>query len=292
MIEGKMRELTQENLTEAVIEAMRDGQDARLKEVMTALIRHLHAFIREVQPSDAEWLAAIQFLTATGKICDENRQEFILLSDILGVTALKDAINNPQIDGLTEATVLGPFYRPGAPEVPQMTNIAGNIAGDSVLVSGKISDMEGTPIAGALLDIWQATGEGFYDLQLESLDGEMGLRGKIRSDSQGCYTFRTIKPSSYPIPHDGPAGSLLTQLGRHPYRPAHIHFIVSAAGYQPIVTQLFVAGDEYLSSDAVFGVRDSLVVNFKRIESLEEAANSGLQAPFYKVEYDFVLKRA
>jgi hydroxyquinol 1,2-dioxygenase len=287
-----MRDITQENLTEDVIQAMRDGQDARLKAVMTALIRHLHAFIREVQPSDAEWLAGIQFLTATGKICDENRQEFILLSDILGVTALKDAINNPPINGLTEATVLGPFYRPGAPEVPPMTNIAGNIAGDPVLVSGKVSDMEGTPIAGALLDIWQATGEGFYDLQLESLDGEMGLRGKIRSDSQGCYAFRTIKPSSYPIPHDGPAGSLLRQLGRHPYRPAHIHYIISADGYQPIVTQLFVEGDEYLGSDAVFGVRDSLVVNFKKIESLEEASESGIQAPFYKVDYDFVLKKA
>ena len=287
-----MRNITEDNLTEAVISAMQNTQDARLKEVMTSLIKHLHAFIREVQPNDEEWMAGIQFLTDTGKLCDENRQEFILLSDALGVTALKDALNNPQMEGLTEATVLGPFYRVGSPEVPQMYNIAGNIEGDPVVVYGKVTDLDKAPIAGACLDIWQATGDGFYDVQLESMDGEMGLRGKIRTDAQGNYIFRTIKPSSYPIPHDGTVGNLLKQLGRHPYRPAHIHFIVSADGYKPVITQLFVEGDVYLESDAVFGVRDSLVVNFEKIDSLDEAARFGVKTPFYKVHYNFVLKNA
>jgi hydroxyquinol 1,2-dioxygenase len=287
-----MRNITEDNLTDAVISAMQNMQDARLKEVMTAFIKHLHAFIRDVQPTDEEWMAGIQFLTDTGKLCGENRQEFILLSDTLGVTALKDALNNPQMEGLTEATVLGPFYRVGSPEVPQMYNIAGNIEGDPVVVYGKVTDLDKLPIAGASLDIWQATGEGFYDVQLESLEGEMGLRGKIRTDAQGNYIFRSIKPSSYPIPHDGTVGKLLKQLGRHPYRPAHIHFIVSADGYKPVITQLFVKGDVYLESDAVFGVKDSLVVNFEKIDTPDEAARFGVKSPFYKVKYNFVLKGA
>jgi hydroxyquinol 1,2-dioxygenase len=287
-----MRELTEENLTDTAIAAMQAMPDARLKEIMTALIRHLHDFIRETRPSDAEWMTAIQFLTATGQMCSADRQEFILLSDTLGVTALKDALNNPHAAGLTEATVLGPFYRPGAAEVPQMSNIAGDIPGEPVVVRGRVTAPDGTPIAGALLDVWQATGEGFYDVQLESMEGEMGLRGKLRTDADGRYSFRTIKPSSYPIPHDGPVGKMLQALNRHPYRPAHIHFILSAEGFRPVVTQIFAAGDVYLGSDAVFGVRDSLVVDFVRNDSAEEAARFGFEAPFYTVDYDFVLKPA
>ncbi len=285
-----MRNLTEDNLTEAVLMAMQNTQDARLKEIMTCLIQHLHAFIREVKPSEAEWQAGIQFLTETGHLCSADRQEFILLSDTLGVTALKDALNHPHLEGMTEATVLGPFYRRGAPEVPAMTNIAGDIPGEPVVVSGRVTGQDGRPIPGALLDIWQATGEGFYDVQLESLDGEMGLRGKIRTDNDGRYIFRTIKPSSYPIPYDGTVGKMLEKLGRHPYRPAHIHFIVSAEGNQPVITQIFVEGDAYLDSDAVFGVRDSLVVDFVKNDSQDEADAYGFKASFYQVNYDFVLR--
>jgi catechol 1,2-dioxygenase len=285
-----MKELTEENLTETVLAAMENTHDPRLKEIMTSLIRHLHAFVREIHPSEAEWLAAIQFLTATGQLCSADRQEFILLSDTLGVTALKDALNNPHVPGSTEATVLGPFYRQGAPELPNGANISGNIPGEPVVVSGRIAGVDGRPIEGALLDIWQATGEGFYDIQLSALDGEMGLRARIRSGLDGRYSFRTIKPSSYPIPHDGPVGQMLVALGRHPYRPAHIHFILSAEGYQPVVTQIFAAGDGYLESDAVFGVRDSLVVDFVKVDAPAEASALGVSNPFYKVDYDFVLR--
>ncbi len=235
-------------------------------------------------------MAGIQFLTATGQMCDASRQEFILLSDTLGVTALKDTLNQRRTEAVTEATVLGPFYRAGAPEMPLLADFSGGIPGEPIVVSGKVTSPAGNPIPGALLDIWQATGEGFYDVQLESLEGQMGLRGKIRTDSQVRYIFRSIKPSSYPIPHDSPVGKMLQVLGRHPYRPAHIHFILSADGYEPVVTQIFVADDPYLDSDAVFGVKDSLVVDFVKNESPEEAAKYGFQPPFYEVHYDFVLE--
>ncbi len=285
-----MPDFTEEILTGAVLSSMQNTRDARLREVLASLIKHLHAFIHEVKPTDEEWMAGINFLTETGKLCTADRQEFILLSDILGVTALKDMLNNPSGNGVTETTVLGPFYRAGASEVPSSSNIAGDIPGEPVVVQGKVTAPDGAPIPGAQLDIWQATGEGFYDVQLESLDGEMGLRGKIRTDNEGSYIFRTIKPSSYPIPHDGTAGKLLEKLGRHPYRPAHIHFIVSADGYRPLTTQIFVKGDQYLGSDAVFGVRDSLIVDFVKCDAREEAAANGFKVPFYKVEFNFVLR--
>ncbi len=285
-----MPDRREEILTGIVLSSMQNAGDARLREVMASLIKHLHAFIQEVKPSDEEWMAGIRFLTETGKLCTADRQEFILLSDILGVTALKDRLNNPSGDGVTEATVLGPFYRAGAPEVPASANIAGIIPGEPVVVQGKVTAPDGTPIPGAQLDIWQATGEGFYDVQLESLDGEMELRGKIHTDDEGRYIFRTIKPSSYPIPHDGTAGRLLEKLGRHPFRPAHIHFILSADGYRPLTTQIFVKGDPYLGSDVVFGVRDSLIVDFVSSHLQAEADAYGFKAPFYKVEFNFVLR--
>lgn len=287
-----MHNLTEDNLTVAVLATLSNTQDARLKTVMTSFIEHLHAFIREVEPTEDEWLTGIQFLTDTGHLCNENRQEFILLSDILGVTALKDAINNRSTERVTEATLLGPFYREGAPEVPLMHNIAEGLPGEPIIVYGKVTASDGKPIPHAKLDIWHATGDGFYDVQMADLDGAMGLRGIIRTDDAGEYRFRSIKPSSYPVPNDGPVGDLLRKLGRHPYRPAHIHFIVSAEGYQPIVTEIFVKGDKYLDSDTVFGVKDSLVVEFVRVDSAEEATRYGFQPPFYKVEFNFILDTA
>ncbi|MCL4296956.1 MAG: intradiol ring-cleavage dioxygenase [Anaerolineae bacterium] len=286
-----MRNLTEENVTEVVSKSFANTQNPRLKEILTSLVKHLHAFVREVELTEEEWLYGIQFLTRTGHMCDDKRQEFILLSDTLGVTTLKDIINNRKPPGVTEYTILGPFYVEDAPELPAMADIAGNTPGEPVLVSGRVTDPSGQPLAGALLDVWQASAEGFYDVQLPS-QTELNLRGKFRTDAEGRYAFRTIKPSFYPIPGDGPVGQMLKAAGRHPYRPAHIHFIVSAEGYAPVTTEIFVEGDPYLDSDAVFGVRSSLVVDFVRSESAEEAARYGVTAPFSTVEYDFVLQPA
>ncbi len=286
-----MRNLTEANITDAVIQTFENTPDARLKEIMTGLVKHLHAFIREVNLTEEEWLAGIQFLTATGQICDERRQEFILLSDTLGASTLKDLINHRKPAGATEWSILGPFYRSGAHDLPLGASIAGDEAGEAVVVSGRVLGPDGTAIANALLDVWQSDAEGFYDLQ--KLDASrMNLRGRFRTDANGEYWFRTIKPSFYPIPDDGPVGKMLRAAGRHPYRPAHIHFRVSAEGYEPLTTELYLNGDPYLDSDVVFGVRSSLIVDVKKQESPEQAARYKLPVPFYAIEYDFCLQPA
>jgi hydroxyquinol 1,2-dioxygenase len=284
-----MRNLTEQNVTEVVLDTFVDAQNPRLKEIMTSLVKHIHAFVREVDLTEEEWMYGIEFLTRTGHMCDDKRQEFILLSDTLGVTTLKDIINNRKPPGVTEYTLLGPFYVDDAPELPSMASIAGDTPGEPVIVSGRVISPEGQPLAGALLDVWQASADGFYDVQLPHLT-EMNLRGKFRADAQGRYAFRSIKPSFYPVPGDGPVGQMIKAAGRHPYRPAHIHFIVSAEGYEPITTELFAEGDPYLDSDVVFGVRNSLVVDFVRHESAEEAEGYGVTTPFYTVAYDFILQ--
>jgi protocatechuate 3,4-dioxygenase beta subunit len=286
-----MRNLTDANLTEAVIASMADAQDARLKEILASLVKHLHEFIREVNLTEAEWLAGIRFLTATGQMCDDKRQEFILLSDTLGATTLKDIINNRKPPGVTEYTILGPFHRPGAPELPLRASLGGDLPGEPVVMRGHVLSPDGRPIPSAALDVWQSDAEGFYDLQMPGLDGTV-LRGVFHTDAEGHFMFRTIKPSFYPIPDDGPVGQMLLATARHPYRPAHIHFIVSADGYQSVTTELFVDGDPYLDSDAVFGVRESLVVPFVRHDSPEEAAQLNVSSPFYTLDYDFVLATA
>ena len=241
--------------------------------------------------TEAEWLAGVQFLTATGQKCDDKRQEFILLSDTLGATTMKDLINNLKPPGVTEYTILGPFHRADAPELPLMGNLAGDIRGEPVLMRGRVLAPDGSPIPGAALDVWQSDAAGHYDLQMPDLEGP-ALRGIFHADGEGKYSFRTIKPSFYPIPDDGPVGRMLMALGRHPYRPAHVHFIVSAAGYQSVTTELFTEGDPYLDSDAVFGVRESLVVLFTPHDSVDEAARLNMPIPFYTVDYDFVLEPA
>ena len=286
-----MRNLTEENLSDAVIAAMAGAKDARFKEIMTGLVKHLHAFIREVDLTEAEWLAGIQFLTAVGQKCDEKRQEFILLSDTLGATTMKDIINNRKPPGVTEYTILGPFHRPDAPKFPLAGDIAGRIHGESVFLRGRVLGPDGSPIPNAMLDVWQSDAEGFYDLQKADVNGT-ALRGIFHTDADGNYHFRSIKPAFYPIPDDGPVGQMLIAMGRHPYRPAHIHFIVSAGGYQPVTTELFVAGDPYLDSDAVFGVRESLIVPFVRNDSEEDAQRLGASVPFFTADYDFILEPA
>lgn len=285
-----MRNLTEHNATDAVVAQFEGARDPRLKQILTSLIRHVHDFVREVELTEAEWLAGIQFLTAIGHMCDDKRQEFILLSDTLGVSILVDAINHRKPAGATESSILGPFYVEGAPELPLGASIARNAEGDPVIVSGRVLTPQGRPISSALLDVWQAAPNGFYDVQKPQPG--MDLRGKFQTDANGRYEFRTVKPASYPIPHDGPVGRMLEALGRHPYRPAHIHVMVSAPGYEPLTTMLFVEGDKYLDSDAVFAVKSSLVAEFIRHDSPEEVARLGLQAPFYSMTYDFGLKPA
>lgn len=271
-----MRNLNEANVTEAVLETIENCADPRLKDVLASFVRHLHAFIRDVEPTEEEWLTGIQFLTEVGQKSDDKRQEYILLSDVLGATILIDAITHRVPEGTTESSVLGPFYREGAPAFERGASIAGDTPGEPVTVLGRVTARDGQAIEGATLDVWQTAPNGLYEVQ-DPDQPEFNLRGKFASDTDGGYEFRTVKPVSYSIPDDGPVGKLLKALGRHTYRPAHVHFIVSADGYDPVVTQLFTEGDAYLDSDAVFGVKNSLVIPYRR-------ENGG-----YVVEYDFVL---
>ncbi len=257
-----MRNFSEANLTDAVVARLARAEDRRFKRVMESLIRHLHGFAREVELTEAEWAAGIKFLTATGHKSSGDRQEFIMLSDVLGVSMLVDAINHRKPGGATESTVLGPFYVEGAPELAMGADIAHGGPGEPTEVSGHVRTPAGAPIKGALLDVWQTAPNGFYSTQDPNQD-RFNLRGKFRTGADGAFFFRTIKPTSYPVPTDGPVGTILNAMGRHPMRPAHLHFIVSAPGCETLTTHLFAEGDPYLDSDVVFGVKNSLVVDFK-----------------------------
>ena len=272
-----MRNLSQDNITEAVIARFADTPDARLKEIMTALVRHLHAFAREVKLTEAEWFQGIDFLTRVGHITDAQRQEFILLSDTLGLSMLTVAMNNDKPAGCTEATVFGPFYVEGAPQFDLGADVANGAAGVPCLVRGTVRGLDGQPVAGAEIHVWQADAEGKYDVQRDELE-EPQARGVLHADGKGRYHFRSILAEAYPIPDDGPVGEMLRATKRHPWRPAHLHFMIQAPGYETLITHVFRNGDAYLDSDAVFGVRQSLVADW-----LEQPDGS------YLVEYDFVL---
>jgi hydroxyquinol 1,2-dioxygenase len=247
----------------------------------------MHAFIREVKLTEAEWFTGSQCLTATGQKCDDKRQEFILLSDTTGVSMLVDAINHRLPNGATESTVTGPFYVHGAPELPSGSNIAEGVAGEPTYFSGRVTTPDGKPIAGATLDLWSTDGDGWYDVQLPGQ--AMRARGKIKTGADGRYAFWTVKPVSYSIPTDGPVGKMLLSMGRHPYRPAHTHMIVSAPGYRTVTTHVFVEGDPYLESDAVFGVKNSLVTTFTRHEPGTAPDGRNMATPYFTVAYDFGL---
>jgi catechol 1,2-dioxygenase len=283
-----MRDFNESSATATVLERLSGCDDPRLGEIMTSLITHLHAVVREVEPTVEEWTAAIEFLTETGRIT--GRQEFILLSDILGVSMLVDVINHRKPSGATESTVLGPFHLAGAPARQLGDTISLDGRGEPTFVSGRVLDADGKPIAGASLDVWQTSADGFYDMQ-DPDQPEMNLRGLFTTAADGRFFFRTVKPASYPIPTDGPVGKLLLAMGRHPMRPAHIHFIVGAAGFEPVTTHIFVAGDRYLDSDAVFGVRDSLIVDFSPTDDAATADRLGLANPYHTATHDFVLVR-
>jgi hydroxyquinol 1,2-dioxygenase len=284
-----MRQLTEETITEAAIARLADMKDKRFKQIMTSLLKHLHAFARDVELTEEEWFEGIKFLTAVGQKCDDKRQEFILLSDILGLSSLVVAINHRLPEGATESTVLGPFFVHGAPEFPyggDLTKTA-TIAGEPTWVSGRVLSIDGKPIPGATIDVWQARANGVYDIQ--DPNAEFELRGRVNTDAEGRYAFRTYKPAFYGVPTDGPVGDILRAMGRHPMRPAHTHFIASAPGYQQVITHAFVAGDPYLDSDAVFAVRESLIAEFRKVDSPEEAKKLGMPSPFLRLDFDIRL---
>jgi hydroxyquinol 1,2-dioxygenase len=286
-----MREFDEKSITAAVLARMDQCDDPRFRQVMGSLITHLHDFVREVKLTEAEWFTAIQFLTDTGKTCTDKRQEFILLSDTLGVSILVITINHPASGGTTDSTVLGPYYWQGAPELPAGANLAVGVKGDAAFYSGRVLSSDGSPIAGAVLDIWSGDGEGTYDMQMED-DVGMLARGRIRTDAEGRYSFRSIRPTYYPVPSDGPVGRMLAKMGRHPMRPGHIHMIVTAPGHHGVTTHLFAAGSEYIDSDAVFGVKESLVTPFQKHPPGKAPDGSQLGEAYYTVNYDFRLRKA
>ncbi len=270
-----------ETRSEEVVNARMAAQiNPRLMTVMASLVRHLHAFAKDVELTQDEWAIAIDFLTRTGQMCNDTRQEFILLSDVLGFSMLVDAINHRRPSGATENTVLGPFHVAGAPEYPMGTNISLDGKGESCLFEGQVRDVEGNPIAGARIDVWCDNAEGFYDVQQPDIQPRWNNRGVFVTGPDGKYSFRGIRPVAYPIPDDGPVGQMLAALGRHPNRPAHMHFLVSAPGHETIVTHTFVEGDQWLSSDAVFGVKASLIA------SVEPGQDTD-----WRSKFDFVMTR-
>ena len=282
---------TEETSAEVVTSRNAAAKNERLKFVMEVITRKLHEAVKEIEPTQDEWFEAIMFLTRTGQMCNEWRQEFILLSDVLGVSMLVDAINNRKPSGASESTVLGPFHVEGAPELPMGANICLDAKGEDMVISGRILDTDGKPIAGAVIDVWQANDEGFYDVQQKGIQPDFNLRGVFRTGPDGRYWFRAVKPKFYPIPDDGPVGKLLGALGRHPYRPAHLHYIIKADGFESLTTHIFDPDDPYINSDAVFGVKESLLAEFKKVEDPERSKELEFAGPFWEVEHNFVLAR-
>lgn len=270
---------TEEGSVEAVNARMGPDINPRLATVMAALVKHLHAFAKEVHLSQEEWELGIDFLTRTGQICSEERQEFILLSDVLGFSMLVDAINNRRPAGATENTVFGPFHVADAPVRQHGASISLDGKGESCLYEGRVIDLRGEPIEGATVDVWSDNADGFYDVQQLGIQPKWNNRGRFVTGPDGKYSFVGIKPVSYPIPDDGPVGQMLGHLGRHPYRPAHMHYLVTAPGFQKVVTHTFVGGDPYLESDAVFGVKQTLVAPFEHVRGETE----------WRSPFDFVL---
>ena len=284
-----MRQFNEDNLTAAVIERFNKSKNPRFRELITSAVKHLHAFAREVELTEEEWFEGIKFLTAVGQKCDDKRQEFILLSDILGLSMMIVALNHKTVPGATEATVLGPFFAHGAKEYEYGGDLREgcSVKGEDVYVSGRVLSLDGKPVANALLDIWQAKADGIYDVQTE---GEFELRGRVKAKANGEYAFKSYKPKFYSVPVDGPVGELIRATGNHHMRPAHMHAIVSAPGYQQVITHVFVDGDPYLDGDAVFAVKNSLVGKYKKMSDAE-AKKVGLPAGSVKLDWDFRLSR-
>ncbi|MBR8030142.1 intradiol ring-cleavage dioxygenase [Burkholderia cenocepacia] len=284
-----MRNFNEDNITAAVLARLSRCRDDRTKQISEALVRHLHAFVKEIAPTEAEWAAAICFLTKTGHMCSDTRQEFILLSDTLGVSMLVDAINHRLPGGATETTVLGPFYVEEARDFKLGENIALSQDGQPMLVEGTVRDTGGKPIEGALIETWHADHHGFYDVQQSTGKSALDMRARLRTDSQGRFWYHSIVPSAYPIPNDGPVGKMLDAQGRHPFRPAHVHFKVSAQGFETIVTHVFLDDDEYLDSDVVFGVKDALIASLKSVTNGVSPAGHEVKGSPALLSFDFAL---
>ena len=285
---GRMpaHELFSEERSADVVSAAFDPEDPRLRKVMTSLVEHLHAFVKDVELTWEEWETAVDFLTRTGHMCSDVRQEFILLSDVLGVSMLVDAVNYRTRGQSTESTVLGPFHMVESPPRDLGDDIALDGQGTPCLVTGTVTSPDGEPVSGAAVDVWQANDAGFYDVQQPGVLPERNLRGLFTTDEQGRFWFRSIVPRHYPIPDDGPVGELLAATGRHPYRPAHVHLIVTAPGFRSLTTHVFVADSPYIDSDAVFGVKESLVRDFALVDDPERAREVGLANPFRAASFD------
>ena len=285
-----MREFDRDTITDAVLERFADTPDPRLRQIMQSLTRHLHDFARDVDLTIEDWDAAIGFLTRTGHMCDDRRQEFILLSDTLGLSMLVDAINHPPEAGTTATTVLGPFYVADPPVRDRGTDISGGAAGEPLFIDGQVTDADGSPVPGAWVDVWQSDDDGYYDVQKPGQEPE--LRARFIADDAGRFDLWSIVPSSYPIPDDGPVGDMLRATARHPWRPAHVHFMIGAPGFRTLVTHLFVEGDRYLETDAVFGVKESLVVSMGEDGPGAGPGGKVLDRPWKVIAHRFGLTRA
>ena len=265
--------------------------DKRTKFLVDTLVKHMHAFVKEARPTMDEWMYGINYLTRVGHMCNDWRQEFILLSDVLGISMLVETLNHEKMSGETESTVLGPFYIPDAPAYENGANICLDGKGEPVWVQGRVLNAKGKPIAGAKIEVWQANEDGFYDVQQKGIQPDMNLRGVFTADKDGHYSFRSAYPRHYPIPHDGPVGDMLTALDRNPNRPAHLHFMVSAPGYEKLITHIFTPDCPWLKDDAVFGVKESLIADFTTVDDAKRAAGIGLPNPFRMVEWNVVLSK-
>ena len=277
-----------DKITSAVIEKVSSGPNPRVGEISAALVRHMHAFVKEVGLTQEEWESGIEFLTRTGHMCDDKRQEFILLSDALGVSMLVDAINHGEDPRATESTVFGPFYHP-TDQAELGADISGAMTGTPLYISGRVLSTDGAPVANAIVDVWHADDQGFYDVQKASLEGHDAGRGWFRTDDQGRFFLWTVRPSAYPIPNDGPVGKMLDAQGRHPFRPAHVHFMIQAEGYRKLVTHLFERGCTYLDSDVVFGVKESLIRDFARHEDGTAPDGRKIDGEWFSLDHDFLL---
>jgi len=288
-----------QDITQAVLGRLAESTEPRFKQIMTAVVKHLHAAVREVDLQPHEWMQAIEFLTKVGQTCDEKRQEFILLSDTLGVSMLvvqleqarrskRAMADTAATQKPTEATVQGPFYWVGSPVLPLGSDIGEGMPGEPAYYSGRVTDTRGQPLANCCVDVWSGDGEGVYDMQMGG-DAGMRLRARFHTDADGNYRFWSIKPTYYPVPDDGPVGDMLRAMGRHPNRPGHMHMMVYKDGYVPLTTHLFPHDSPYLDSDAVFGVRDSLIVPFERHAPGTAPDGRAMAKTFHTARYDFAL---
>ncbi|QFZ72289.1 hydroxyquinol 1,2-dioxygenase [Streptomyces fagopyri] len=284
-----MRDLTSDTITGAVISTMRDTKDPRLAEILHSLVHHLHAFVRDVELTEEEWAAGVDFLTRTGHTCTPTRQEFILLSDVLGVTMLVDALSNRRSVKSTQNSVLGPYFREDRPEHSDAADISGGLTGTPLFFEGRVVDREGAPVPGAGVDVWHSDADGHYDMEVPGRT-DPAMRALFRTDGTGHFGFRSIRPASYPIPGDGPVGELMSATSRSLMRPAHVHVLITAPGFQRVTTMLFPSDDPYLDTDPVFGVKQSLLDSYDTYEADAGPRRGLTDEPYTLLRRTFVLE--